>query len=248
MSTVRGSARRHDRFLVSFAVWVGVAVAVSLGLLAMGRPLGVNLVILAGADSFCLAYIWLILRFAEKATPAVLRARAAREDEGLGLILILAALALTVSLLAIFAVVNRKGGVIWPEAALALAAVPLAWGMVHTLAAVHYAHLFHEPGAQGGGLIFPATPEPGAWDFLYFALSRLLIRLWTSRSSLHFFGGPTMISTEQLSLSFGSHVLFENVSLKFTPGNCYGLIGANGAGKGCGPCRRGRPWTCKRGL
>jgi len=40
-----------------------------------------------------------------------------------------------------------------------------------------------------------------------------------------------MISTDQLSLSFGSRVLFENVSLKFTPGNCYGLIGANGAGK-----------------
>jgi ATPase subunit of ABC transporter with duplicated ATPase domains len=40
-----------------------------------------------------------------------------------------------------------------------------------------------------------------------------------------------MIATEQLSLSFGSRVLFENVDIKFTPGNCYGLIGANGAGK-----------------
>jgi ATPase subunit of ABC transporter with duplicated ATPase domains len=40
-----------------------------------------------------------------------------------------------------------------------------------------------------------------------------------------------MISTDQLSLSFGSRVLFEHVSLKFTPGNCNGLIGANGAGK-----------------
>ncbi len=40
-----------------------------------------------------------------------------------------------------------------------------------------------------------------------------------------------MISTEQLSLAFGSNVLFDNVSLKFTPGNCYGLIGANGTGK-----------------
>jgi len=40
-----------------------------------------------------------------------------------------------------------------------------------------------------------------------------------------------MISTESLSLSFGSRPLFENVSIKFTPGNCYGLIGANGAGK-----------------
>ncbi len=40
-----------------------------------------------------------------------------------------------------------------------------------------------------------------------------------------------MISTEKLSLSFGSRILFENVDIKFTPGNCYGLIGANGAGK-----------------
>jgi ATPase subunit of ABC transporter with duplicated ATPase domains len=40
-----------------------------------------------------------------------------------------------------------------------------------------------------------------------------------------------MISTEKLSLLFGSRVLFENVDIKFTPGNCYGLIGANGAGK-----------------
>jgi ATPase subunit of ABC transporter with duplicated ATPase domains len=40
-----------------------------------------------------------------------------------------------------------------------------------------------------------------------------------------------MISTEQLSLYFGSRALFENVDIKFTPGNCYGLIGANGAGK-----------------
>jgi len=40
-----------------------------------------------------------------------------------------------------------------------------------------------------------------------------------------------MISTETLSLAFGGRTLFENVNVKFTPGNCYGLIGANGAGK-----------------
>ena len=40
-----------------------------------------------------------------------------------------------------------------------------------------------------------------------------------------------MITTENLSLAFGDRVLFENVDIKFTPGNCYGLIGANGAGK-----------------
>ncbi len=40
-----------------------------------------------------------------------------------------------------------------------------------------------------------------------------------------------MISINNVSLNFGKRVLFENVNLKFTNGNCYGLIGANGAGK-----------------
>ncbi|NLI94087.1 MAG: ATP-binding cassette domain-containing protein [Peptococcaceae bacterium] len=40
-----------------------------------------------------------------------------------------------------------------------------------------------------------------------------------------------MISTSGVSLRFGGRVLFENVNIKFTPGNCYGLIGANGSGK-----------------
>ncbi|MDI6881056.1 MAG: ATP-binding cassette domain-containing protein [Desulfitobacteriaceae bacterium] len=40
-----------------------------------------------------------------------------------------------------------------------------------------------------------------------------------------------MISTSNLTLRFGKRALFEDVSVKFTPGNCYGLIGANGAGK-----------------
>ena len=40
-----------------------------------------------------------------------------------------------------------------------------------------------------------------------------------------------MISTSNVSLRFGGKKLFEEASVKFTPGNCYGLIGANGAGK-----------------
>jgi ATPase subunit of ABC transporter with duplicated ATPase domains len=40
-----------------------------------------------------------------------------------------------------------------------------------------------------------------------------------------------MIATSNLSMSFSGKKLFEDVNVKFTPGNCYGLIGANGAGK-----------------
>ncbi|SMC78854.1 ABC-F family ATP-binding cassette domain-containing protein [Sporomusa malonica] len=40
-----------------------------------------------------------------------------------------------------------------------------------------------------------------------------------------------MISTSNLTLQFGKRILFKDVNIKFTPGNCYGLIGANGTGK-----------------
>ena len=40
-----------------------------------------------------------------------------------------------------------------------------------------------------------------------------------------------MITVNDVSLHFGSSKLFSDVNLKFTPGNCYGIIGANGAGK-----------------
>jgi ATPase subunit of ABC transporter with duplicated ATPase domains len=40
-----------------------------------------------------------------------------------------------------------------------------------------------------------------------------------------------MISVSNLSLRYGKRILFDEVSIKFTPGNCYGVIGANGAGK-----------------
>jgi ATPase subunit of ABC transporter with duplicated ATPase domains len=40
-----------------------------------------------------------------------------------------------------------------------------------------------------------------------------------------------MISVQNVSLQYGSRVLFKDVNIKFTAGNCYGVIGANGAGK-----------------
>lgn len=40
-----------------------------------------------------------------------------------------------------------------------------------------------------------------------------------------------MITVSNLGIQFGKRVLFQDVNLKFTPGNCYGIIGANGAGK-----------------
>ncbi len=40
-----------------------------------------------------------------------------------------------------------------------------------------------------------------------------------------------MINVSNVTLAYGRKVLFKDVNIKFTPGNCYGLIGANGSGK-----------------
>lgn len=40
-----------------------------------------------------------------------------------------------------------------------------------------------------------------------------------------------MLSVSNLSVQFGKRILFDEVNVTFTQGNCYGIIGANGAGK-----------------
>src|SRR5579864_8591507 len=42
---------------------------------------------------------------------------------------------------------------------------------------------------------------------------------------------PSMIRANNVTLLFGKRVLFDEVNISFTKGNCYGVIGANGAGK-----------------
>lgn len=162
-----GLLRRHWRFLSAFALGLVAAG----GGLVLPTPLSAVAGMLLGADVFFLAYILLMTRLM-RMTPDQMRARAATEDEGLGLILTLAALALGISLYGILSALRGPGDDRL-HVGLALAALPLGWAMLQTLAAFHYAHLFYRPfkgSPQRGGLAFPETPEPGPWDFLYFAV------------------------------------------------------------------------------
>lgn len=54
------------------------------------------------------------------------------------------------------------------------------------------------------------------------------VTLWSKNINRPF---HLMIAVNNLGIQFGKRVLFQDVNLKFTPGNCYGIIGANGAGK-----------------
>src|SRR5215212_1079804 len=57
-----------------------------------------------------------------------------------------------------------------------------------------------------------------------FPLTLLLLRPY-------FLGSNIMISVRNVTLAYGKRVLFDEVNLNFIKGNCYGVIGANGAGK-----------------
>ena len=72
---------------------------------------------------------------------------------------------------AIISVLNNGGGHAPVQLALAVAGAPLGWMTLHTTAAFHYANLFYarDGGKIRGGLLFPATEEPGVWDFLYYS-------------------------------------------------------------------------------
>jgi uncharacterized membrane protein len=102
-----------------------------------------------------------------------LRHRAALQDEGRFVILLLVAAAALASLGAIVALLGASpGGAGRPPGhlALAIATILLSWTLVHVIFALHYAHDFYAAGAKGGGLAFPGNEEPDYWDFLYFSL------------------------------------------------------------------------------
>lgn len=155
--------RRHLRLLA--ALCLGVASAV-LSLWFMMQPLSIAL---SGVNGFFAGYLGLTLWLTMRSTAADLRRRADEDDEGIFLIVLLALTAVIVSLGAIFQVLASPNQNAF-TAGLSLAAVPLGWAMVHTLAAFRYARLFYT-GKKAGGLIFPGTDEPGPWDFLYHAFA-----------------------------------------------------------------------------
>lgn len=108
-------------------------------------------------------------------TAAYLEHHATDADEPVWIIFAVTFAAAAISIGSLFVVLNRKGagGL---ELALAFASVALGWFTIHTMAALHYAHVYWRPSNtemdRGGGrsLSFPGDTKPGVFDFLYFAV------------------------------------------------------------------------------
>jgi uncharacterized membrane protein len=153
-------APRHGRFLVAFAL--GIAAGVAAWLLSVAP----DFALLAAADVFFLVYLALTARIIGTTSAHDLRRHAEEDDEGVALILLLAALAVGVSISAIFLVLNAEASSLLARLT-ALISLPLGWATLHTLLAFHYAYLHYRANAPGEGLRFPGKGDPDAWDFLY---------------------------------------------------------------------------------
>lgn len=155
----------HSRFYA--AVGLGVVVYVSFLLLHGPAPLS------AAGDAFFLSYLamggWMLAH----STPENLKRRAAREDEGILIVVAITLVIIVVNVTGIFVAINRGTQLDGLSLMVVLAAAPLGWFVLHTISAFHYAnlHYFDPPGdaEPGSALDFPGTKSPELWDFFYFS-------------------------------------------------------------------------------
>lgn len=161
----RAHLERHARFYA--ALVIGIVVWATTGTLSR------QLRLIGAADTFFVVYLVLMTILVVRATPDKLRKLATVEDEGISLIVLIALAASCFSLASIFTLLNEQQKPGSVQLVLTLASAPLGWFMLHTIAALHYAHLYYArtvPGSasrDAGGLKFPGTGEPHAWDFIY---------------------------------------------------------------------------------
>jgi uncharacterized membrane protein len=118
-------------------------------------------------------FIFLFLTYQVLAEPSVeqIRPRAATLDTATSVMMGLVVLAACVSLFGLGLNLHGPGGALpdYPALKIALAGLTVvgSWSLIHTVFALHYAHLFY--GRAKGGLIFPGKSEPNYWDFMYYS-------------------------------------------------------------------------------
>ena len=100
-----------------------------------------------------------------------IRRRAARLDNRAWVMMLLTVAAGCISLFGLALCLRGADGALPDQPVLRLALAGLtvlgSWSLIHTIFALHYAHLFY--GVAAGGLIFPGGGDPNYWDFLYYS-------------------------------------------------------------------------------
>lgn len=162
-----GIDRRHRPFLIALFL---ATFSLSASLFLMPK-----LAVEIAAMVFFLSYLFQIARRLRLLTAAHFKAHADTDDAPAIAIIAVTLIAVAVSVASLFLALNHTDGETVPALAMAFASVLLGWATIHTMAAMHYAHLFWRPSSSNGktqhkgGMDFPDTENPGVYEFLYFA-------------------------------------------------------------------------------
>jgi uncharacterized membrane protein len=163
------------------------ALACGLATLAFAWWFWPALAIQGSANVFFAVYLVLELMKFPRLSPSFLKRHAASTDEPAWIIVAVTFGAVVVAVGSLFVLINKGGKPNALELVLSLTSVALGWFSIHTMTALHYAHLYWRPGdrrremasghehkdsvcAEHGGLDFPGDDEPRGHDFLYYAL------------------------------------------------------------------------------
>ncbi len=163
---------RHMQFALSACVGVAALLVASF----FRAPLAYTI----GANAFFVVYIGLVLWQMPLLSAGYLSRNARATDQPVVVIFIVTLVVVGVATVSLFQLINGKESAGASALSFALLSIPLGWFTIHTMAALHYAHVYwmdDEKVSQGGkekkmpvgGLDFPGTERPKGWDFLYFS-------------------------------------------------------------------------------
>jgi len=162
---------RHGAFYIALVVGALVAVAS----LFWAREFA----LLFGALALFVTYLVLIALILPVLTADFLRSRADEADTPTAFIFVVVVGVVAACSVSLFMALNSKGGPLIVEVALSIGSVLLGWFVIHTMAALHYAHEYYLSEAANpkgdpktgvvGGLDFPEGNDPDWLAFLYFA-------------------------------------------------------------------------------
>ncbi|MBR7650791.1 DUF1345 domain-containing protein [Brucella oryzae] len=133
-----------------------------------------------GANCFFVLYLGLSASALPKLTASFLKKHAASADEPVWIIFLVTFATVLVAIVSLFILINGEKKADIFSLVMTLASVPLGWFTIHMMTAIHYAHVYWQPGEPAGddtshashyrgGFEFPGTQEPSGWDFAYFA-------------------------------------------------------------------------------
>lgn len=157
---------------------LAAGLAVGLACLVFAPALQPSSCAIAGWDAFCALYLAQVLIVIFNKAPQDIRERAAVEDQGAAVILVLIVAACAASVAGVafeLSLAHHEHGLAkaW-HVAVAVATVAGSWFLMQVVYALHYAHAYYvadvDTGKDTGGLTFPGGEAPDYWDFLHFSV------------------------------------------------------------------------------